>query len=67
MMKKYIGRIVEIIYMDLNGSITQRKIEVQGVKHGRVRATCLTSGAPRVFKVENILAMKPVRGASYAS
>ncbi|SMF88197.1 hypothetical protein SAMN05661091_4172 [Paenibacillus uliginis N3/975] len=66
-MDKYIGRIVDIIYIDHNGKITQRRIEVLGVKDGRVRAKCLTSGAPRLFNEENILAMKPVGGGCNAS
>lgn len=67
MMDKYIGRFVEIIYVDGKGRITQRKIEVLGVREGRVRALCLQSGAPRVFLVENILAMRPTGGRRYAS
>lgn len=59
-MKKYIGRIVEIIYEDRKGNITQRRIEVLGVRNGRVKANCLMSGELRVFNEENILAMKPV-------
>ena len=66
-MKKYIGRIVEIIYEDRKGNITQRRIEVLGVRQGRIKANCLKSGELRVFNAENILAMKPVRGASDAS
>lgn len=59
-MKKYIGRIVEIIYLDRKGNITQRRIEVLGVRQGRVKANCLRSGELRVFNGENILASKPV-------
>lgn len=60
-MEKYIGRVVEIIYMGKKGKITQRKIEVRSVQDGVVKAFCLTHGAPRIFKVENILAIQPVR------
>lgn len=66
-MKKYIGRIVEIIYEDRKGNITQRRIEVLGVRNGRVKANCLKSRELRIFNEANILAMKPVRGASDAS
>ncbi|SMF89034.1 hypothetical protein SAMN05661091_4493 [Paenibacillus uliginis N3/975] len=67
MVDKYIGRIVEIIYIDRNGKITQRRIEVLGVKDGRVRARCLTSNAPRVFRLDNILATRPAGGGRNAS
>lgn len=59
-MKKYIGRIVEIIYIDRKGQITQRRIEVLGVRNGRVKANCLKSGEIRVFNEKNILATRPV-------
>ncbi|MNI96634.1 hypothetical protein D3C73_1551310 [compost metagenome] len=61
MMQIAIGQTVEIIYMDKAGKITQRKIEVHGIRDGRIRATCLTTGAPRVFLAANILAWQAVK------
>lgn len=61
MPERYIGHIVEIVYLDSRGDITQRQIEVKGIRGGIVRATCLTSGSPRAFRKENILAWKPVK------
>jgi predicted DNA-binding transcriptional regulator YafY len=58
-MHKYIGRRVEIIYQSADGSLTQRMIRVLDVRDGVVRAYCLTTGAPRTFRVENILAALP--------
>lgn len=66
-MQKYIGNVIEIIYIDRKGRITQRKIEVLAVKDGRVRAKCLQSGAPRVFLEDNILSMKICIASRYAS
>ncbi|KOR88464.1 hypothetical protein [Paenibacillus solani] len=66
-MHKYIGNVIEIIYMDRKGKITQRKIEVLAVKDGRVRAKCLQLGAPRIFLESNILSMKICKGNRYAS
>ncbi|QWU18255.1 hypothetical protein SAMN04487895_104199 [Paenibacillus sophorae] len=54
-----VGQIVEIVYQDKSGKITQHRIEVKGMKDGRIRATCLTTGAPRVFLTANILAWQP--------
>lgn len=65
-MRLSIGQIIEIVYQDKAGKITQRKIEVNGIRNDRIRATCLTTGAPRVFLVNNILAWYPVRGKHYA-
>lgn len=47
---KYIGHIVEIVYMDKIGQITQRRIEVKGIKSGLIRAKDIQSGQPRTFK-----------------
>ncbi|MEK3684951.1 hypothetical protein [Paenibacillus sp. FSL R10-2736] len=59
-MKMSIGQTIEIIYMDKVGKITQRKIEIVGIRDGRIRATCLTTGAPRVFLAASILSWRPV-------
>jgi predicted DNA-binding transcriptional regulator YafY len=59
MIAKYIGRRVEIIYQSTDGRLTQRTIRVLGVQDGVVRAFCVTSRAPRTFRVENILAALP--------
>ncbi|NJJ37796.1 hypothetical protein HCB82_01190 [Paenibacillus sp. 7028] len=59
------NQVVEIVYIDKAGKVTQRKIAVLGVRD-RIRATCLTTGAPCVFILANILAWQPVRGRCYA-
>lgn len=59
-MQKYIGQVVEIIYIDRTGNITQRQIEIHGIRDNLVRATCLKSKEPRAFRTENILAWVPV-------
>lgn len=55
------GQIIQIIYQDKAGRITQRRIEVKGIRDGRVRATCLATGSPRVFLLQGILAWQPER------
>ncbi|MBW4085434.1 hypothetical protein [Paenibacillus sp. S150] len=62
-MRIAIGQIVEIIYLDKAGKITQRRIDILGIRDGRIRATCLSTGAPRVFLASNILSWRPVRAA----
>ncbi|OKP91354.1 hypothetical protein [Paenibacillus sp. P32E] len=59
-MRMSIGQTIEIIYLDKAGKITQRKIEVNGIRDGRIRATCLTTGAPRVFLTASILSWRLV-------
>lgn len=58
-MQMQIGQTIEIVYIDKVGKITQRKIEVKAIKDGWIRATCLNTGAPRVFLTGNILAWQP--------
>ncbi|WP_082726796.1 hypothetical protein [Paenibacillus riograndensis] len=65
-MKMAAGQTIEIVYVDKAGKITQRRIEVKGIRDGRIRATCLTTGAPRVFLAANILAWQPVAEKRYA-
>ncbi|WP_373455881.1 hypothetical protein [Paenibacillus sp. VTT E-133280] len=60
-MKMSIGQTVEIVYQDKTGKITQRKIEINGIRNCRIRATCLTTGAPRVFLQDNILAWRIIK------
>ena len=44
MPERYISHIVEIVYLDSKGDLTQRKIEVKGIRDQIVRATCLMTG-----------------------
>ncbi|SDC48467.1 hypothetical protein SAMN02799630_00207 [Paenibacillus sp. UNCCL117] len=59
-MEKYIGRTIEMVYMGRNNQITQRTVEVRGVRDGVVQAFCLVKRAPRAFLIANILAVQPV-------
>ncbi|NBD25037.1 hypothetical protein [Paenibacillus glycinis] len=57
---RYIGRVVNIVYIDKKGRITQRRIEIKAVVDGHIRAHCFKSKGPRVFAVENVLAFELV-------
>ncbi|MEZ2659260.1 hypothetical protein [Aneurinibacillus aneurinilyticus] len=56
----YLGRTVEIIYLNQNGELSQRKIRLLSVKDGKIRAYCFKRKATRYFSVGNVLAMRPV-------
>ncbi|WP_020615430.1 hypothetical protein [Paenibacillus daejeonensis] len=58
-----VGREMTIIYLDRKGSISQRRIQVQGVQGERVKAYCYTARAPRVFLRTGILAAREVQAA----
>lgn len=55
-MKKYIGRTVDIIYQDRHGQFSRRRVRVIAVQDNAVRAFDLVKRAPRVFRLDNILA-----------
>lgn len=65
-MRMSIGQTIEIVYQDKAGKITQRQIEINAIRDGKIRATCLTTCAPRVFMVSSILAWQPVKERRYA-
>ncbi|RAR45477.1 hypothetical protein [Paenibacillus sp. MDMC362] len=62
MFEKYLEQIIEIIYEDRKGNITQRKIQIHSIRDQRIRATCLETGKPRVFNENNILSWRLERG-----
>lgn len=57
--EKCVGRSVVIIYHDGKGRFTKRRILVQSVSMGKVRAFDFDKRAPRVFDVDRILAVQP--------
>ncbi|OAB33856.1 hypothetical protein [Paenibacillus glacialis] len=60
---KYIGKIIEIIYMDQSGKITQRRIEINAIRNGLIKAADLKSKSPRTFLINNVLAWQPSKTA----
>jgi len=62
-MEKYIGNVIEIIYIDRDGKITQRKIKLQGIRNKLIRATCLNTNQTRVFRMDNVLSWGLAKGA----
>ncbi|WP_239617138.1 WYL domain-containing protein [Cohnella mopanensis] len=60
MPEKYIGQIVQIIYQDAKGKITQRTIRIRKIVDGKVFAYDLEKRAPRPFRMDRILSHFPV-------
>ncbi|MEK3865795.1 hypothetical protein MHH60_20195 [Paenibacillus sp. FSL H7-0716] len=65
-MNMRVGQTVEIICQDKMEKITQRKIEVRGIRDGRIRATCLTTNSPRVFLESSTLSWQSVKEQRHA-
>lgn len=61
MLSKYVGEIVEIVYMDRSNQLTQRRIEIKHIRNGLVYADCLRTGSPRTFREDQILAWQPAK------
>lgn len=61
MIDRYIGRTVEIIYLDRKGSFTKRQIHVVSIQDGVVKAYCYDSQGPRIFQLKNVLAVDLIR------
>lgn len=51
---------VQVIYLGRDGKITTRILRPLEIAGDRIKAYCLTRRAPRVFVIDNILAVKLV-------
>ncbi|WP_405080021.1 hypothetical protein ACI48J_20435 [Paenibacillus chitinolyticus] len=61
-LERYLGRRVEIIYMDRKGAISQRDIRLLAVTGDKVKAYCYAQQALRFFRSADILAWVPQSG-----
>lgn len=60
MPEEYIGQIVQIIYQDAKGKITQRTIRVNRIIDGKIHAYDIDKRAPRPFRIDRMLAVQKV-------
>jgi len=58
--ERYVGRVVEIVYMDSKGRFSKRTIRILRVEAGIVHAFDVSRNGPRRFDHERILAAQPV-------
>ncbi|MFC0213133.1 hypothetical protein ACFFK0_11825 [Paenibacillus chartarius] len=64
---KYVGSVVEIIYLDSRRQLTHRIVEIRAVQGDTLQAFCYRRQAPRSFKLENVLAARPLPRRSRVS
>lgn len=57
MLEKYVGQIVEIVYLDRKGKLSHRRIEVHRVQNGLIRATCLQTVPATCFSIRSCIGM----------
>lgn len=55
------GAVLEMIYQDNKGNLSQRRIKVISVNEVSFRAYCYNRKQQRSFKLSNILSIGPVR------
>lgn len=51
---------IQIIYLDRSGRTTMRRLRPLEIAGDRLKAYCFTRRAPRVFLIDNILALQPL-------
>ncbi|MFD0677548.1 MULTISPECIES: hypothetical protein [unclassified Paenibacillus] len=56
---RYVGCMVEIIYVDRSGKFSKRLIKLRSLSHEHAVAYCYERKAPRLFKISCILAVAP--------
>ncbi|MBP3038049.1 hypothetical protein J9303_00820 [Bacillaceae bacterium Marseille-Q3522] len=61
------GTILEMIYLDKKGRLSQRKIKVQSIGNDSFTAYCYSRRQQRIFKIENVLSIDLVRTRKTAS
>ncbi len=54
------NQLVEIMYMDSKGNISQRRLKVLKIQGDTFQAFCFKRNAKRTFIIENLLAFVPV-------
>lgn len=64
MMKFRRNEIIEVIYLDSEGKLTQRHIRVIAQRENKLLAYCFSKKKIRSFHTANILATKKVGAAS---
>ncbi|WP_277585827.1 transcriptional regulator [Psychrobacillus antarcticus] len=54
------NQLVELMYMDSEGNISQRRVEVLNIQGDTFRVFCFKRNAKRTFIIENVLAFVPI-------
>lgn len=53
---------LEMIYLSTRGQISQRKVWIKEIKENYVRAYCSLRGQTRIFRIDHILSLMPMKG-----
>ena len=58
---KWVGGMIEVIYMDGEGKLSQRRVKLHAVKDGKASVYDVEKRVFRTFATERILAAEPIR------
>lgn len=56
-----INEVMEMIYMSNKGELSKRRVKVLSLQEDAFRAFCFVRKQQRIFKIENVLSIRPVR------
>lgn len=57
-MDSYIGKVVQLIYIDRKRNVSIRDVRIISVKGNQFKAFCYSAGAVRIFNVDHVVDME---------
>ncbi|WP_336773479.1 hypothetical protein [Paenibacillus sp. MMO-58] len=60
-MERFIGKVVQLIYIDRKREVSIRDVRVISVKAGRLKAYCFQAQAIRIFNLDGIVDVEIAR------
>lgn len=57
-MERYIGKVVQLIYIDRKRQVSIRDVRIISVKGDKFKAYCFAAQAYRIFNIDNIVDME---------
>lgn len=60
-MERYMGKVVQLIYIDRKRQVSIRDVRIMSVKGELIKAYCLTAKAYRIFNICNIVDISIVK------
>lgn len=62
-MERYIGKVVQLIYIDRKRQVSIRDVRIMSVKGNLLKAYCFTAKGFRIFDLKNIVDVELVKDA----
>ncbi|MFD1954312.1 hypothetical protein ACFSL6_09010 [Paenibacillus thailandensis] len=65
-MEKYIGKVVQLIYIDRKHQVSIRDVRLLSVKDDRFKAYCFSAKAVRVFNMAGVVDVELIKNREWA-